>query len=118
MNTGEDEKNLNVTKILEDPEYYEDKSGDEESVHPLTLMWRQIVQLMSRKYVWKTFIACLMQFSIYGSTHGLYMFFPELIDQVSQYENENPGGKTTMCKIYEHVQFNASNSEIFDAVSQ
>lgn len=117
MNTGEDGDKLNVSKIIEDPEYLEAKAGDEESIHPLVLMWRQIVQLMSKKYIGKTFIACLMQFGIYGCTHGLYMFFPELIDQVSQYQNQNPGGRDSMCKIYEHVQFNASNTEEFNAVS-
>lgn len=116
MNTGDDEKNLNVSKILEDPEYCEEQAEEDRSVHPLVLMWRQIALLMSRKYVWKTFIACLMQFSIYGSTHGLYMFFPELIDQVSQYENENPHGRNTMCQIYEKAQLNASRSEEFDVV--
>jgi VNT family MFS transporter (synaptic vesicle glycoprotein 2) len=115
INNGDDESNFNVTKILEDPEYLEE--SNDMTVHPIILMWKQSLQLVSRKYVWKTLIACLMQFSIYGSTHGLYMFFPELIDQVSQYNHENPDGEQTMCQIYEKVQMNASVSDVFNAVS-
>jgi MFS family permease len=116
MNNGGDDSDFTVTKILEDPEYLEENSNDE-GANAFVLIWRQLGQLMSRKYVWKTFIACLMQFSIYGSTHGLYMFFPELIDQVSQYSQENSETDQTMCQIYEREQLNASASEEFNVTT-
>lgn len=117
MNTGDREENLKVKKLIEDPEFSDDFATTDNSEHPLVLMWKQIIQLLSKKYISKTFIACLMQFSIYLSMHGLYMFFPELIDEVSKFKNENPDGKSTMCQIYEKSQSNSSNSDEFNAVS-
>lgn len=55
----------------------------------------------------KTCIACncaifdwiTFQCGIYGSCHGLYMFFPEIVDKVTTYSNQFPAGRATICEV-------------------
>jgi hypothetical protein len=117
VNNGSETK-LNITKILKDPDHEDDDECTNKSTNPFKFMLYQIVQLTSKKYIWKTFIALLIQFSIFGSNIGLYVFFPELIDPLIHFNRENPGKGETLCQVYETHRRNITSFEkIEDQVS-
>lgn len=39
------------------------------------------------------------QCGLYGSCHGVYMFFPEIIDKITTYSNHWPLNRATTCEI-------------------
>lgn len=55
--------------------------------------------LFSSENLQKTILLCLVQFLLYGSCHGLYMFFPEIVDKIEIFANENPSNSSSICEI-------------------
>lgn len=55
------------------------------------------------------------QFGLFSSCHGLYMFFPEIIDKITAYSNEFPQGhSSTVCKILLVENEFISNHTMYD----
>jgi VNT family MFS transporter (synaptic vesicle glycoprotein 2) len=109
INNGGDGK-YSVTRILEDPDFnVEATCADrDEPSNSFLFMWHQILQLVSKKFIWKTMITLLLQFSIFGSSQSLYVFFPELINPLVQHSLEEDGESLTMCEVYENHRKNVT----------
>lgn len=71
--------------------------------NPFLLFWSQACTLLSSDHVKKTILVCVVQFLMYASCHGLYMFFPEIVDKVESYSRENPDNSSTICEIVEET---------------
>lgn len=41
----------------------------------------------------------VFQCGIFGSCHGLYMFFPEIVDKITTYSNQFPTQRATICEV-------------------
>lgn len=39
------------------------------------------------------------QCGLFGSCHGLYMFFPEIVDKITTYSKQFPSGRATICEV-------------------
>lgn len=50
-----------------------------------------------RKSCLKLFI--VFQCGLFGSCHGLYMFFPEIVDKITTYSKQFPTGRATICEV-------------------
>lgn len=89
----------NVTKLVDDAEFNEEEISIVTTTNPILMLWNQTKLLFSREHFRKTTLICTVQFLMFASCHGLYMFFPEIIDQVKTFMNESPHHESTICKI-------------------
>lgn len=94
------ELDYNVTKVVEDLEFIDNDTREISNVseNPFRLLWSQTCLLFSRTNVKKTVIICLMQCGVFSSTHGLYVFFPEIVDKITTYSHHYPSGHVTICE--------------------
>uniref|UniRef100_T1GFD6 Major facilitator superfamily (MFS) profile domain-containing protein n=1 Tax=Megaselia scalaris TaxID=36166 RepID=T1GFD6_MEGSC len=95
MNTGNDRESFPVSQVLKDidiamlPKAAIDKSSPVTSL--LRAMWEQTVPLFSREYIRITLLVCLIQFIIFSTSNGMYMWFPDILNSVMKFESTNKG---------------------------
>jgi MFS transporter, VNT family, synaptic vesicle glycoprotein 2 len=99
INTSNDPKHYLVSKIIEDFESIEETSPEDNS-SPFQRLVTQTKSLFSGENLKKTVLVCVVQFLLFAGCHGLYMFFPEIVDKVTTYTKENPPQDATLCEIY------------------
>jgi MFS transporter, VNT family, synaptic vesicle glycoprotein 2 len=100
INNPDDSNSYNVIKLTNEHEFL-DEVFDEDSSNPLQLLWSQTRTLFSADHVRKTLLVCVVQFLMYASCHGLYMFFPEIVDKVESHSKLFPDNSSTICEIVE-----------------
>jgi VNT family MFS transporter (synaptic vesicle glycoprotein 2) len=100
INNPNDMNGYGVTKVIEDVEFI-DESRDLGNVseNPFLLLWKQTCLLFSNKNAKNMVIVCLMQCGLFSSCHGLYMFFPEIVDKLATYSNQFPDGRASICEV-------------------
>lgn len=62
-------------------------------------MWSQTQPLFNREYIRNTSIICIIQFLIFVTSNGMYMWFPSILNSVAEFMTENPGNKTFICDV-------------------
>uniref|UniRef100_A0A1B0GJR0 Putative synaptic vesicle transporter svop n=1 Tax=Lutzomyia longipalpis TaxID=7200 RepID=A0A1B0GJR0_LUTLO len=102
MNTGKDGEMLKISAIIEERESYENRKHNEENLkgnfRVLKSMYNQIAPLFKSEHLRKTLISCTMQFGIFMTSNGMYMFFPDILNRVAKYTEELGGNHTaTIC---------------------
>lgn len=50
------------------------------------------------EYLRTTVLVCVVQMLLFGSCHGLYMFFPEIIDKIEAFSKESSSNRSTICQ--------------------
>lgn len=95
-NNPGDLKGYKVKKLIEDPEFL-DKATADDSSSALAALWSQTKSLFSSVHLKTTVLICTVQFLLYGSCHGLYMFFPEIVDKIETFSKEYPEHNATIC---------------------
>lgn len=104
-NTGKDKDAFPIVHILKDtdtakaPKPLYDKSEGLMSIP--SALWKQTVPLFGKKYLRVTLICCVVQFMVYTTSNGMYVWFPEIVNEVRQYLNENPDTHMSICTIYD-----------------
>lgn len=71
-------------------------------------MWYQTTPLFHRKYLRSTLIVCTVQFWLYVIVNGLYMWFPHIINAMSEFMSNNETSKFNglLCQIvYDKNEF-------------
>lgn len=71
-------------------------------------MWNQTAPLFRQPHLKRTFIACGMQFGIYVTSNGMYMWFPEILNRMADFMEHNPGQSMSLCGILEMTKTNLS----------
>lgn len=73
-------------------------SPSNSSIHRiLKSMWRQTTPLFESDLIGKTTLLCLIQFCIYFTSHGVYLWVPSLLDIVMTGDSASSG--RTICSI-------------------
>lgn len=100
INNPTDTEGYNVTKVIEDVEFLDNPAREMRNVseNPVVMLWRQTATLFSGRNARQMIIVCLMQCGLF-TCHGLYMFFPEIVDKLATYSNQFPAGRSTICEI-------------------
>lgn len=104
VNTGKDRESFPVSQVLKDidiamlPKAAIDKSNPVASL--LKAMWNQTGPLFSREYIRITLMVCFIQFIIFSTSNGMYMWFPDILNSVMKFEKTNPGQSAYICDIY------------------
>ncbi|CRK86302.1 CLUMA_CG000146, isoform A [Clunio marinus] len=101
INNPKSTSDYNVTRVVEDLEFIENDSKEIRNVskNPFMMLWNQTSLLFSKNNIKKTVLICLMQCMLFGSCHGLYMFFPEIVDKITSYSNQFPSERATICEV-------------------
>lgn len=105
INNPKDVAGYGVTKVVEDSEFIDNDSRDilNVSENPFVMIWRQTRLLFSRKNARKMILVSLLQCGLFGSCHGLYMFFPEIVDKITTFTNRFPNERATVCDMVHSV---------------
>lgn len=75
----------------------------------LKSMWSQTQPLFNREYIRNTLLICTIQFCIFVTSNGMYMWFPYILNSVAEFMTENPGNRTFICDVVyakQHVMMN------------
>lgn len=112
INNPKDAAGYNVTKVVEDLEFIDNDSREISNVseNPILMLWKQTCLLFSNKNAKNMVIVCLMQCGLFGSCHGLYMFFPEIVDKLATFSNQYPNGRSTICEILQAEEAPVTNA--------
>ncbi|CAO1413974.1 unnamed protein product [Diamesa serratosioi] len=86
-------------------------SGNSNSMELLKSMWNQTAPLFQHPHLKNTTIACVIQFCIFTSSNGMYMFFPEILNRMAEFTNES-SNSSTICDILDATRNNII--EVFD----
>lgn len=78
----------------------------------LKSMWAQTVPLFQPPYLTTTIIASVMQFGIFINANGMYMWFPEILNRVTDFMNTNPGRHMGLCDILDVTRRNMTENSI------
>lgn len=102
-NGGKKAHPLQISELYEEMESIENRrkllESSKSNFNLLKSMWAQTAPLFSRTYLKTTCLACLMQFGIFMTSNGMYMWFPDILNRMATNVHENPGEKISLCKI-------------------
>lgn len=96
-------KPLGIGEIHEEIETIENRKKQHEikntNFYLIKSMWSQTAPLFMPPYLKTTLLACTIQFGIYATSNGMYMWFPDILNRMASSMNENPGEKISMCDV-------------------
>uniref|UniRef100_A0A182NCP9 Major facilitator superfamily (MFS) profile domain-containing protein n=1 Tax=Anopheles dirus TaxID=7168 RepID=A0A182NCP9_9DIPT len=102
-NTGGKGPKLAFNALLQETEAQQTKIRREEAANSksvfrlLKQMWQQTAPLFMGSYLKRTTIICVLQFGIYLTSNGMYMFFPEILNRIAEQEDQGVT-RMTVCK--------------------
>uniref|UniRef100_A0A7G3AZ92 Putative synaptic vesicle transporter svop n=2 Tax=Lutzomyia longipalpis TaxID=7200 RepID=A0A7G3AZ92_LUTLO len=102
INTGQDRETLKICAIIEEYESLASRKHNEQNMkgnfRVLKSMYNQTAPLFMGEHLRKTIIACTLQFGIFVSSNGMYMFFPDILNRVATHMEQLGGNYTaTIC---------------------
>ncbi|XP_005183229.1 synaptic vesicle glycoprotein 2B [Musca domestica] len=109
INTGKAKEEFPIAHVQEDldsgsnnnkPQTPADLSGRSNPIlNVLKSMWTQTQPLFNRQYARTTILICTIQFFIFCTSNGMYMWFPSILNSVAEFMNENPNNRTYICEV-------------------
>lgn len=114
INKGKRTEPLNIDGILEDVEVVSMKTKDVNANRSkigriLHSMKVQTLPLFMAPHLKKTLIACAIQFGIFTSSNGMYMFFPLILNRMADFTARNPQSRATICEILTATKINVTD---------
>lgn len=107
-----DAQPIEITEIYEEWESIENRrkklENSKSSFSLLKSMWSQTAPLFMASHLKTTFLACFIQFNIFVTSNGMYMWFPDILNRIAANVNENPGEKISLCNILYMTRLNVS----------
>uniref|UniRef100_A0A182RL79 Major facilitator superfamily (MFS) profile domain-containing protein n=1 Tax=Anopheles funestus TaxID=62324 RepID=A0A182RL79_ANOFN len=97
---------LVLTGVLKETEAEQTKARREEAasnksvVRLLKQMWHQTVPLFMGAYLKRTIIICVLQFGIYLTSSGMYMFFPDILNRIAEQQGKGVERITVCNAVY------------------
>lgn len=103
-NVGAKAEPLVIPSIIEELESIARRERNEQdrsraAVRILKAMWSQTIPLFQSPHLKRTLIACTMQFGIYTTSNGMYMWFPDILNRLADFMEKNPGQERGLCSI-------------------
>ncbi|KAF6206270.1 hypothetical protein GE061_017499 [Apolygus lucorum] len=121
MNTGHDKEDFPVkTPIILDDNEIESKSGG----NFMKALWNQTLSLFRKPLLKLTIVSCLLQGGLNGTCNTIFLWVPQLVKQMINYQSENPQYGVTFCQIIENADITLLNSTdsyentIYDTLDQ
>ncbi|XP_058058028.1 synaptic vesicle glycoprotein 2B-like [Anopheles bellator] len=107
---------LMLTSLLQETEAQQTKIRREEAANSksalkvLKQMWHQTAPLFMGSYLKRTTIICVLQFGIYLTSNGMYMFFPDILNRMAELEDAGIE-RTTICNAVYATRIDMENLE-------
>lgn len=76
----------------------------------LRSMWSQTQPLFNKEYVTRTCLICTIQFWIFVTSNGMYMWFPYILNSVAEYTHSSSQNSTYLCDVIYQKQQEDFNS--------
>ena len=109
-NGGDVNKPIEIPSIIEELESiaYRQKriAHKDDKLFILRSMWSQTAPLFKEPNLKRTFLACFLQFGIYVTSNGMYMWFPEILNRMADYNEKNPDNYLTLCEVLDLTKIN------------
>ncbi|XP_053685701.1 synaptic vesicle glycoprotein 2B-like [Sabethes cyaneus] len=108
MNSGKDVSRLPISSIIadEDDKQFEQRQAilsDSKGFRAIMqLVWNQTAPLFRKPYLRTLLIVCFLHFGTYFNTHGMYMFFPEILDKMVETHAAGISNVTLCSVVYKH----------------
>lgn len=67
----------------------------------LKSIWTQTVPIFKTPHLQSTIIACILQFVFYATATGMLLWYPGIVNTVSEYTNLHPNDKIKICEVIE-----------------
>ncbi|XP_011177279.2 synaptic vesicle glycoprotein 2B [Zeugodacus cucurbitae] len=83
----------------------------------LQSMWQQTAPLFMREHLRKTVLSSLILYIIFFSAHGVYMWFPYILNTITQYTEKFTETKR-ICEIIKFVQSGNLTSAVEDSATE
>lgn len=106
-NTGKPLDEYPVKSLTKDAEFEEGNRKIDSGF--FSFMWTQTSQLFKHPHLKNTLTACYLQFTICVCGNGFFTFFPEIINKVFVWMDENSSTSLTVCEIIETFDQNERN---------
>uniref|UniRef100_A0A1B0D3C4 Major facilitator superfamily (MFS) profile domain-containing protein n=1 Tax=Phlebotomus papatasi TaxID=29031 RepID=A0A1B0D3C4_PHLPP len=102
INTGEKKETLKISSIIEEYESLASRKHNEQNAkggwRVFKSMYNQTAPLFMGEHLRKTLIACTLQFGIFVTSNGMYMFFPDILNRIAKHVEQSGGNYTaTIC---------------------
>ncbi|XP_050076074.1 synaptic vesicle glycoprotein 2B-like [Anopheles maculipalpis] len=97
---------LVLTGLLQETEAQQTKVRREEAANNksvvglLKQMWHQTIPLFMGSYLKRTIIICVLQFGIYLTSSGMYMFFPDILNRIAEQQGKGVERITVCNAVY------------------
>ncbi|XP_055618855.1 synaptic vesicle glycoprotein 2B-like [Toxorhynchites rutilus septentrionalis] len=104
MNSNNKEQIPRLNGIIDDLEIQQSKihlaeMNNSNGFHALMkLVWKQTAPLFMEPYMGRTVIMCFLQFGMFLTAHGMYVFFPGILNQMLEAQ-EAGVNRTTTCDL-------------------
>ncbi|XP_052865707.1 synaptic vesicle glycoprotein 2B-like [Anopheles cruzii] len=114
---------LMLTSLLQETEAQQTKIRREEAANSksalkvLKQMWHQTAPLFMGSYLKRTTIICVLQFGIYLTSNGMYMFFPDILNRMAELEDAGIE-RTTVCNAVYATRIDMESLEKVNHTSQ
>lgn len=103
-NTGKNKDSLKISSIIVEPTVItKDKTNLMKSI------WKQTIAIFKQPHLKGTILISTLQFWIYAVSYGLFMYFPDLINQVSEFRKIHPDETITICEILDSKKLNSTD---------
>lgn len=104
INTGNSKNDYKINALLPDSSQKCIKLTDAEKKGSflkkvIKCMWNQTAPLFMREHCRNTVLTCTIQFWIFFTYHGLYVWFPHILNSVMQFTKDSPHENLEMCEI-------------------
>lgn len=113
-NNGKNAEALSICELYEEAEAIENRrrlaANCNSSYRLLRSIWAQIAPLFMKSYLRTTLLACAIQFGIFLTSNGLYMWFPDILNRVAVNMREHPDERILMCDIVYRSKANVTTN--------
>lgn len=107
--------NLNVFEIREESESIENRRrilANKDSRFPLIKsVWTQTAPLFQTSHLRSTLLICSIQFGIYATSNGMFMFFADIMNRMAHNVDSTSDQRLKMCDIINIVNKTKQSSE-------
>lgn len=100
-NTGKDKNTLQISSIIAETTTFKNTNlGNSKNILNIAKsIWTQTVPIFKTPHLQSTIIACTLQFVFYATATGMLLWFPGIVNSVSEYTDLNPNERIKICEI-------------------
>lgn len=103
-NTGKNRDSLKISSIAVEATITTNNQSN-----LMKSVWKQTTAIFKQPHLKGTILISTLQFWIYAVSYGLFMYFPDLINQVSEFTKIYPNERLTVCGVLDAKRLNSTD---------